>query len=241
MPKPVSSLPPNVEARIAVWEDIQYRLSHNQQPKVRPAITLSRQFGCEAFPLAERLQGLLREDSGEPWNIYDQTLVGKVARDEGISVRLLSSLGDRNKIVEGLGIHSGEVSDEVAFEKVAKALVAIAETGNAIVIGRGGAVLCRELKNCFHFRLEAGFEHRVRSIMRRLELPEAEARETVSHLSKQREEFFRNVLHEDPADLKNYDAVFNTERRGLDAIAAAIVAYLKRSWPESGYFKGSGT
>jgi hypothetical protein len=238
MSTPYSSLSSSIEQRLAGWEQIQYRLAHAPEPKIRPTITLSRQFGCEGFPLADYLKGLMEDVSGEPWNIYDKSLVEKVAHDEDISLRLLKGLGDMSHALEALGLHSStHVGHDAAFEKVAKAIVQIAAMGNAVIVGRGGSILCKDMKNCFHFRIEASFEWRVASIMKRLELTKGEAEEMVKTNSKLRDKFISQCLGEEVSDLKHYCAVFNNERYSVHEMGAAILAYVRSGWAEKGYFK----
>ena len=238
MSRPLSSLPPSIEHRLSGWIRIQERLSQHEEPRIRPTITLSRQFGCEGFPLAERLKILMEESSAEPWNIYDKTLLEKVALEEGISMDLLKKLGDITRRLEALGLNApGHVTHDAAFEKVAKYLLEIAKVGNAVIVGRGGAILCHELKNSFHFRLEASFEWRVQSIMKRLELPQKEAEETVKTNSKLRDKFISQCLGANVGDLQHYDAVFNNERHSVEAMAQAITAYVKQAWEDKTYFK----
>jgi cytidylate kinase len=238
MSKHLSSLSPLIEHRLAGWEQIQYRLARTPEPRIRPTITISRLFGCEGFPLAEHLKTLFEQVSGEPWNIYDKSLVEKVAQDEDISLRLLQNLGDMTHVLEALGLHSsGHVSQDEAFSKVAKAIVQIAAIGNAIIVGRGSSVLCHDLKNCFHFRLEASFEWRVQSIMTRLELGQKEAEELVKTNTKLREKFINRCLGVDLRDLKYYHAVFNNERCAIPQMGDAILACVRGGWTEKGYFK----
>lgn len=238
MSRPFSSLIPSVEHRLAAWEQIQYRLARAAEPRLRPTLTISRDFGCEGFPLAERLKALFEQASGEPWNIYDKSLVEQVARDEDVSPRLLQNLGDMTQLLERLGLHpSSHVTHDAAFEMVAKAIVQIAALGNAILVGRGSSILCRDLKNCFHFRLEAGFEWRVASIMSRLDMGRDEAEALVKNHSKLREKFINQCLGENLAENKHYHAVFNNERNSVQEVAAAILAYVKTGWTGKGYFK----
>lgn len=238
MAKLLSSLSPSIEHRLAGWEQIQYRLAHAPEPKIRPTITLSRQFGCEGFPLAEDLKARFEEATGEPWNIYDKSLIEKVAQDEDISLRLLKNLGDMTRALDALGLHpSSHVSHDAAFAKVAKAIVQIAAVGNAVIVGRGGAILCRDLKNCFHFRVEARTEWRVSSLMARLDVGREEAEELVKTNTKLREKFISECLNEDISQLKHYHAIFNNERYSVREIGASIFAYVRQGWAEKGEFK----
>lgn len=238
MAKPISSLSPNVDMQLAGMEQVRFRLSHLAEPSMRPTITLSRQFGAEAFPLAEQLKDLMEQASGEPWNIFDKAMLETVSQEDGISLRLLKNLGDMTRALDALGLYTSDhITHDVAFERVAKYLTQIAKVGNAIIVGRGGAILCQEMKNCCHFRLEASFEWRVASIMRRLEMDEKEARETVKTNEKHRERFISDCLGADITDIRHYDAIFNNERRDTAHIAAAIHAYVKSRWPDPKYFK----
>lgn len=239
MSQPMNTLIPSIDKRLSAWADIQERMAHAPEARLRPTLTLSRQFGCEAFPLAQHLEERLTRATGEPWTIYDKVLIDKVAESEGINPRLLKNLGDRSRALEALGLMpKGHQTHDEAFEKVAKCLVRIAQAGNAVIVGRGGAVLCQGMRNAFHFRLEASVEFRVASIMRRLELPREAAERLVKENSRLRDRFFSECLGVDVNNLQYYDAVFNNERHRVEDIAAAILGYVGSAWPEKGYFGG---
>ena len=118
-----------------------------------------------------------------------------------------------------------------------KHLVQIATAGCAIIVGRGGAVACQDLKNCFHFRLEGSFGFRVATIARRLELPVAEAEKLVRTQSKLREKFISECLHTDITSSRWYDGVFNNERQSVEAIAQACARIVICGWPDKAFFK----
>ena len=238
MAKPLSSLPPSVEHRLSAWAEIQYRLDNPPERRIRPTITISRRFGCEGFPLAERLKRLTEEASQEPWNIYDRSLIEKVAHEEGISMRILKHLGDTSRALEALGVPATtHVIHDKAFEKIAKYIVQISQVGNAIVVGRGGAILCGGMKNCFHFRLDASLGFRVNSITKRLEISQKEAEHLVETGSKQREKFISYSLGADITELGHYDALFNNEHHTVEEMAVAILAYVRSAFPDKSYFK----
>jgi cytidylate kinase len=233
-----SSLPPGVEQRLAGWTRIQEGLAKQPEPRIRPTITISRAFGCDGFPLAERLKGLMDHASSELWNIYDKSLIEKVAEDERISLTLLQNLGDMSRAIEAYGLLPKHyITHDEAFNKVAKYITQIAGVGNAIIVGRGGAILCQGMKNCFHFRLEASFEWRVASMAKRLDISVHESEKLVKSNSKAREQFLRECLGAKDGDIANYDAIFNNEHHSVDDIAAAILAYVKQAWEDKRYFK----
>ena len=230
-----STLPPDVEHRISAWQQVRFRAARKPEHVQGPTITLSRQFGCEAFPLAKRLEEILGENAKRPWVIYDRTLIEQVARDTGISLYLLKELGDPDSDLDLLGLNaSGHMTHREAFEAVARHLRDIAAKGNAIVIGRGGAALCRSMKNCYHFRIEARLDWRIASLAQRLDIPAAEARHRIQTSGAHREHFLNSCVGSEISDFSLYDAVFNNERHTVEQMAAAIVAYVRKAWPDQG-------
>ncbi|BDU71722.1 cytidylate kinase-like family protein [Mesoterricola silvestris] len=233
--KPGSNLPSSVEERMSGWVAIQERRMRAPLPvRCGPVITLSRSYGCEAFAVAQRLQELFAEGGGEPWSVFDKALLDKVAQDEGIALALLDDLGDATRSLEAFGFHPrGGITHDELFDKVAAAVLAIARQGNAIIVGRGGAILCRGLDNAFHFRLDASHGWRVESLVRRTGISRAEAEHLMKQESRQREQFIAERLGANVADPAYYDAVFNNERHTARQVAAAIHAYVLSARPVS--------
>jgi len=227
------TLPTPVEQRISGWLRIQERQARRRaRPEPRPAVTISRQFGCEGFPLSLRLQDRFQRASGEPWHIFDKILIEKVAQDEELALKLLRDLEDPARHLEAFGFHPrGAVTAGEQFARMRAAVLRFATGGNAIIVGRGGAVLCRNLENCFHFRLEAELDWRVDALVRRMGIPRAEALELEHAESRLRERFIRDYLGAEVAERAHYDAVFNNARHSVDEIAAAIFAYVESGWP----------
>lgn len=237
MTKHFDSLIPSIEARESGWMRIRERLAQSHEAPVHPSVTISRQYGCEGYALAQRLKVLLEEASGQPWHLFDKALVDQVASDENLSRRLLGHLGDESHAQDVLRRHFGHLTHDDAYAKLVKHLVPIAMAGRAIIVGRGGAVACQDLKNCFHFRLEGGFDFRVATLARRLEVPLAEAEKRVRTQSKLREKFISECLHADITSSRFYDAVFNNERQSLESIAQACLRIVVCGWPVRDYFR----
>jgi cytidylate kinase len=235
--RPDLTLPASVEERLSGWMRIQERrAAAPAKARPHPCVTISRQFGCEGFPLAVRLQQLFEQASGESWSIFDKVLIERMAQDEEIALTMLKDLEDPARYLESFGFHPrGSFTSDEAFAKMAVSILHFAQDGNAIIVGRGGAILCRKLENAFHFRLEAGLDWRVAGLARRMGIAVREAAELERTQSRLREHFVRQYLGVDVAEWSFYDAVFNNERHGVEAIADAIFAYVKRGWPGGGY------
>jgi cytidylate kinase len=240
--RPNLTLPSSVEERISGWVRIQERRAADMAKPERPCVTISRQFGCEGFALSLRLQQLFEQATGEPWNVFDKVLIEKMAQEEEVSLRMLSSLEDPARYLEHFGFHPrGAFTSDEAFARMAAAVVHFAREGNAVIVGRGGAILCHKLENCFHFRLEAGLAWRVAGLAGRMGISPREAADLERAQSRLREQFIREYLGADLADSSRYDAVFNNERHGVEEIAAAILAFIRRGWRGGGFRPGRST
>jgi hypothetical protein len=231
MTKTYSELIPSVERRLTTRISVYGKQPAGGPPAKRPTITISRQFGCEGFPLAEQLKSLLESRTAEAWTIYDKTLLEQVSQHDHVPPEMLTGLGDPARDVGPFDfLVPGYVPQSHVFEHIPKHIVRLAEMGNAIIVGRGGAIITQKLENCYHFRLVAPLEFRVASIAKRLEMSEAEARAYVRHNERAREAFIEECLRASPADPDHYDAVFNNARQSVTEIAHAIVAYVTEAW-----------
>ena len=242
MPRIVSEVTPTIEQRLAGWVAIHERQQVGGGHRAGPTITISREFGCEGYPLAARVKDLFEECTRQTWAIFDRALIEMVADDVEIAPRLLRGLGDMPRAFEAVGIHPEGLSEsqDAIYRRIARLILAIARAGNAIIVGRGGAVLCQELVNCFHFRLIASLDWRAQSYARRMDMSLDEGRRAVAELSEMRTSFLNRNLGTDIADPKYYDAIFSNERRSIDEIARAIVGHVRSAWRVKELFQAAG-
>ena len=68
--------------------------------RLRPTVTLTREFGCEGYPVVQSLQALLEERSGLPFVVMDQALLDTMAADHHISAQLPKEIGARNRFLD---------------------------------------------------------------------------------------------------------------------------------------------
>ncbi len=238
MARPLISLVPGIAHRLEAWATIQERLTVRPGTKRRPTITLSRAFGCEGYPLGTRLVELFSASTGETWNLYDKALLDAVEREDGIPRQLLERLGDSAMGLETLGLgQTDKYQQAQALGALGRRIQMVARVGNAVIVGRGGALLTHDFDNCFHFRLEATPEWRARCLALRLDVPIEEAQELVVANGNLRERFISERLGGDINAFGNFDAVFNNERHTTEDIARSIASYVKCAWPEPALFE----
>jgi hypothetical protein len=216
-------LVPNIEHRLSAWVKVQEGQKKGPRLEQKPTITISRQFGAEAFPLAEALKDLLEKKTGNAWTIFDKTLIEKISSETSLSEQLLTSIGEASKALEALTtMIPGLLTHSDAFKVLTRYVMRIALDGNAIIIGRGGSIITQHLPHCFHFRLEAPLEHRIRSIQKRLNIPYEKAKKMVIDNQKISERFIEDLLNCSVADIRFYHAVFNSGKSEVLRIARSI-------------------
>ena len=64
-----------------------------------PFITISREYGCQGYPVAEALQERLNALTSEkyPWGIFDKEVIRKVAEEHELSEALANSLSENQR------------------------------------------------------------------------------------------------------------------------------------------------
>lgn len=226
---PERTLIPAIDARLGSLLEFNRRneaekTSRAVAEKSRPTITLSREFGCEAYPVADRLKELLEKKCGESWIVMDKGLLEEVAKNHNLSEDLLKGLGKKSGFLdEILATFSPHwKTDKDHFRLICKHMVSLAEKGNVILIGRGGAIITQALKNCFHFRMYASQQFKNRSISQRLGISREEAEVLIQKKQKVRDVFIRDFLNRDARDPHFYNLLINNDRCTTDKTAKLI-------------------
>lgn len=223
---------PSIEKRLSGYVELCRRnlsgYSVTPEEKLPPTITLSREFGCEAYLVAERLKELLDARTKVPWNIMDKALLEEVAKNHQLSEEMLHRLGEKNRFLDDMlsTFSPNWKSDKDHYRLLCKQITAVAEQGHVIIVGRGGAILTQKMANCFHFRIIATPQYKLRSIVRRTGLAEDEAEKLIRRRQKQRDDFVKDFLGREVADPTLYHLVFNNTKNTPERIAQSISDYL---------------
>ena len=80
------TITPGIENRLRAWDEMARREPPEKKIS-RPCITISREFGCQAYPLAEILHKRLNElaEGEEDWIVLDRLLLEKIATESGFA------------------------------------------------------------------------------------------------------------------------------------------------------------
>lgn len=227
------TLVPSIEKRISSLLEFNRRKELEASSKCRaekpkPTITFSREFGCESYRVVEQLQELLEKRTGDAWLVMDKELLQEVARNHDLSEDVLSGLGEKPSFLdEMIATFSPRwKSDKDYYQLLCQHVVALADQGNVILMGRGSAYITQSMKNCRHFRLLASKEFKTHFISRRLGLSREASQKLIEQKQNQRDQFIQTFLDRDAHDLSVYNLVFNNDRNSVDKIAHTIVEYV---------------
>ncbi|BCS52896.1 AAA family ATPase [Geobacter sp. SVR] len=222
---PATVLTPSVEQRLRAYHELSGRArTYPAGAPTKPTVTLSREFGCEAFPVAEELVKLAEKTTGEQWLLADISLLDAVAKEHHISSDVMLSLGHKPRWLDDMfaTLSPHWKTDSDYYRLLCEQVVMIATAGNAIFVGLGAAIITQSMRNCYHFRLIAEQEFRVRSIARRMQISKQEAEIVVVDKQKEREKVIRKLLDADEQDPLYYHAIFNNGKIRNRQIAATI-------------------
>jgi cytidylate kinase len=198
------------------------------QNGVRRAVTISRQTGCGAFVVAEKLAHFLQEHSPKdpsPWTVFDRNLMDQVLADHDLPAYLAKFLPeDRVTQVEDFldEIFKVHPTSRTIVLQTAETMLKLAAVGRVILIGRGGNVVTARLPNVFHVRLVAPLEKRIEHAHKHYNMSVDEAHKFCLQEDLGRARYLKKHFDADINDPLLYHMVINTGQMNFDAAAKLI-------------------
>jgi len=190
----------------------------------KSTITLTREFGCEAFPVAEELVRLAEKKTGERWVLVDKSLLDAVAKEHHIPEEIILALGKKSRLFDDMlaTFSQNWKGDADYYRLLCQQVVMTASVGNAIIVGLGAPIITKSMANCHHFRLIAAHDFKVTSIARRMKISKQEAEILVLDRQKERDRVIRKLLDADEHAPLLYHAIFNNGKIKSRQIARII-------------------
>ncbi len=189
---------------------------------IRRAVTISRQAGCGAVSIAEKLAAYLQQHAppaNAPWTIFDRDLMVKVLADHNLPTYLAKFLPeDRISAIEDAlaDIFGVRPTVETMVQQTAETVMKLAELGGVILIGRGGNIITARLPHVLHVRIVAPLDDRIEHICRDDKKSPAEARRFCLEEEQARARYLKTHFHADINDPVNYHLIINTSRVGSE-------------------------
>lgn len=196
-----------------------------------PVVTISRAAGSRGSAIAgllvKKLAGQELVAGGRPWTLFDQNLLQQVIKDHCLPENTAEYFPEdkpdeiRHMIGELLGLHP---STTTTLRRIAETIRRISKAGNAVIVGRGGNFITRDIERSVHVRLVGSEAARVRHFARRAGISEDQAATEVANIDRARKRYVRSTFKRDIDDPRFYDLVINTDRF-TDEQAASLISH----------------
>ena len=227
---------PNIHAMNNFLEEyLKQKFQQSEPTLIKPAgpvVTISREFGCEAMDLSRKLAHhintfFLGIGETDQWEIISKEILeesAKALKTDTTKVEYIFKFEKRSQVDEFfLSMTSRQYqSDWRVREAVQNVVRAFADRGHAIIVGRAGAQITREIQSSLHVKLIAPFEWRVNHIREKFQTSEKLAHKKVKDMDTNRyrllEMFSRKMGCE-----SCYDVHYNVSTLSPEAIISDIV------------------
>jgi cytidylate kinase len=199
-------------------------------------ITISREYGCEGYELAELINDAINKKNKHKehhpkWKILCKEIIEEAAAElnskpekllhilnsevRGVIEDMITSYTDKNYY-----------SDNRIKQKMHEVIRRYAEEGHVIILGRAGCVIAKDIAKSLHIRIIAPFEWRVKHIAEKHKLSLSAAKARVTEIDNHRSNFIR-VYKCDITESKNFDIIYNRSIFSNEEIAVSVMNILE--------------
>lgn len=205
-----------------------------------PVVTISRQFGAGGSSVAGIVAAELHAE------VVDKKLIDEVARRLQISPNEVAAEDERPRPLLERLVRSFSTLEptmgagwsppypdplfdprNAIIELTEEVIREVAAGGNVVIVGRGAGFCLRDRPNVFRVFLRAPEAVRVKTLMERFSLTEADARRKMHETDANRAAYTHQLYKRDWCDPDGYDLIVNTGRLGYQATAEIILRGLR--------------
>ena len=211
-----------VKEQIKKWEGM-YSKKTGQAEERLPVITVSSEPGSGGTMVAQEIAKRLDFD------YFHRDIVEGIARSAEIRSTVIDSI-EKERLSGIEDFIASLVRDNYLYpgiylEHLLMVIGAIAEHGNAVIVGRGANFIL-PLNERFSVRIISPLEIRVQNVARWHNVPVEKARQRVIQRESKRRAFVRQSFNANITDPHNYDLVINTGKMKIKSAAEAVIGAL---------------
>ena len=201
-----------------------------------PIVTISREYGAGGSSVAgivaaelgaEVVDKKLIEEVADRLSIQPSDVEAETERPRTLLERLVRSF---STLEPGLGAGWVPPYPDPLYDP-RKEIIAlteqvireVADTGNAVIVGRGAGFVLHDRPGVFRVFLRAPEEVRIKTLMARLGFSEADARRKMHETDSNRAAYSKQLYGHDWCDPDEYEVVINTGRVSYQTAAQMIL------------------
>lgn len=202
-----------------------------------PVITFSREAGCSANLIAEKLKDRLNKIHADryeniTWNIINKEIIEHSARELELHPSKIQHIfkGQRKSLIDEMVLSMSTKyykSDWRIKKTISDVINSIARQGYVIIIGRAGVAITQNYPKALHLKFQAPLEWRIETISKKHQIPMVEAKKYVLETDKSR----HNLLQDfncDNTDCNFFDACLNCRTMNPDDLVEVIVKLIEQ-------------
>ena len=200
-------------------------------------VTISRQKGCGALPIAEMIieeLNQLKYPHGKvvKWKLLSKEILEQSAQKLKVApaeVDAIMESQEKNVFDEMLLLFSEKsLPNDIKIKNTIRGVIEnAANEGNMIIIGQGGVCITRNRKNSLHIKLVAPTEWRIENVAVQDDISLRKAEQIISERDQQREALRQYYLGNKKVNGHIYDMVINVSTMKQSEIASAIFQVIK--------------
>jgi cytidylate kinase len=197
-----------------------------------PFISISRDFGSLANPVADRLSRELNQKYKKlgirrEWKWLNKQILEESAKALEVSpskIKYIFQSQQKSMIDEIVSAMSTRYykSDKKIRKTITEVIRSFAKAGDVIIVGRGGVAFGKDNPNSLHIKLTAPIEWRVERIRKNYHKTEHEALLYVLEVDQERKFLIDSFMGYE-TDLSIFDVVFNRKTMSEDDIVSSIL------------------
>ena len=197
-------------------------------------VTIARQYGSGGREVGQKLSELTG------YKFYDKDLITLAAQKSGLSQDALYHVDEKaaNSLLYTLALGSSAYNHGVErvnlpindrlFVVQSEIIKELADNGEgAIIVGRCADYVLSGRKNLVRVYIVSEFDNRVKTVMKRHDLSESQAKDLIIKTDKRRANYYSYYTGEKWGKADKYDLVVATDRIGIDGAAKMIADYIK--------------
>ena len=194
-------------------------------------ITISRHFGAGGRTLGE----MVAEKLG--YQFYDNEVIQMVSihakvstgsvddleqQTHGVFKKFLSDIVPKGLKDLMVSRKQETIDEEIYVDILRKIIVEIADDGNAVIIGRGGQYILKDYDDAFHLLITADSDDRVKFLVEKYHLTQAQAVRAVNQDDNRRANLYRKFGETGYDQSDNYHMVLNTSKLDFETACGLI-------------------
>lgn len=196
-----------------------------------PVITISREYGCPARLVAEKLSEQLTRictSKGHKlqWKWIGKEILAEAAKELNIDpaqIKYIFNYEQRGFIDDIFASYTSKYykSNRKIKGTIRDVIRSIGKEGHTIIVGRGGVAITRDISKSLHINLEGPLEWRALRVSERYNISIPKAKDYSLDIDRKRKAF-REMFEGRGTDYTTFDLTFNCMTLSIDEIVDII-------------------